>query len=303
MGVLRIPEAVAGLGARLKPFFAAHGKGLLVGLLALAAVVWLFRVARDDEGVMVYRLVETESGNLATRMAQGLRDRSAALHEFASAWEGRAPNQAQWESDADSLLRRGLELRGIEWVDTSLAVRWMRPFAARLPGAALDSIHDAQRTDELHALLSGGDATISRSFPLPEAPRQMLMAAPVRIGGVTGYFVAVFRANDLIDALVQESVQRGFSVSVKESQLQLFGPVWEDGGDESTFESDARVSVSDLGWDVMVWPSAEELKRMRSKALWGFLGVGLVLAIALGFAIDRLESWKRRALGGSRGGG
>jgi len=69
------------------------------------------------------------------------------------------------------------------------------------------------------------------------------------------------------------------------------------------FESESRVSVSDLGWDVMVWPSAEELKRMRSNALWGFLGVGLVLAIALGFAIDRCESWKRSASGGTREGG
>lgn len=297
MSLLRIPEAAVRLGARLKTFLAAHGKGMLAALLVAAATLWLHGVMKDDEGVMIYRLVEGESQNLTSRMTRGLRDRATALRDLARRWEAREPSRSEWEADADSLIRTELQFRAVEWVEPSLAVRWIRPWGVRLPGAALDSIHDELRLDELHALLSGGEGVISRSFPLPGAPRQLLMCAPIHNGDrVTGYLVGVARANDLIDAMARESVERGYSVSVNESSLHVYGPVWLEGGEESSFGNDSRVSVSDLAWDVTVWPSPEELHRLRSAAPRWALALGLALALLLGYTLDRLEAWRRRAL-------
>jgi sensor domain CHASE-containing protein len=286
------------LAARLGASFGRHWKGIVTGVTAAGAAVVLYVGIEAHQASTLYQIVEGEAARLQSEMIQQIRTRSLAIRDLARRWEAREPVRREWESDVDSLVRLDLQFRAVLWVEPSLEARWVAPGGVRLRRAVLDSTHDAIRLSELRALLSGGDGAISRSFTLPEAPRQLLMCAPLHRGEqVTGYLVGVLRANDVIDALVRGVVQRGYAVAITEASRQVFGPVWLESGDESMWSNETRVSVSDLGWDLNVWPSREHVRELRSIAPTLALALGLVVAVLLGGAVDRWEFWKRRALG------
>lgn len=274
--------------SRLARFWKLHGRALLAALVVLGASVWLWIATREHENILIYRAAAAEAPRVRSDIVEGLRGRLLALRALARRWENRAPDPGRFQAEADSVLRLDLQFRGIQWLDPDLRVRWSMPVGGRLHGAPLDSSGDAIRIDELRALLTEADPTISRSFPLPDAPRQILFCAPLRQGErVSGYLLGVTRATDLIDALVREPVQRGYSVQVNEGVFHVYGPVWLEGGEESTFGKESELKLGDLEWKVMVWPSAESLGNLRSALVHGVLVMGILLAILVGVVIDR----------------
>lgn len=292
------PSTKSTIGSTIRRFFAAHGLGLAAGALVAAASIGLYLGLVEDEGQLIYRTVAAVPPRLELEMTDALRVRSLALREIADRWEKRPADQKAWASDIDGLLSKNLQFRGIQWFEPSLESRWSWPVGVRLPHAALDSSGDAIRVDELRALLSDAEPTYSRSFPLPDAPRQMLLCAPMKQDGkVTGYLVGMLRVNDLVDAMIGDLLERGYSLSVNEGAFHLYGPVWLEGGDESTFGSEGNVRMGDLDWQLTVWPSAESLRDLRSRLPLIALVAGLLLALLLGIAVDRHRHWKRRALG------
>jgi sensor domain CHASE-containing protein len=295
MTTLEVPAQKTGIGSRLRSFLALHGKGLLAAMVVAGATVALYLAMADEQGRLIYRAVSGESPRIRSEMLEGLHARLFALRGLAREWENHPPDEARFRAGADSLLRLDLQLRGIQWLDPSLAIRGSMPTGARLLGAPLDSSGDAIRIDELRALLTDADPTVSRSFPLPEEPRQILLCAPLHDGErLTGYLMGVARATDVIDALVRDVVKRGYSVQVTEGVFQVYGPVWLEGGEESTFGNESELKVGDLDWKVMVWPSTDLLGGLRSPLLYVMLGFGILLAIAIGVMIDRDERRKRR---------
>lgn len=298
MSLLRLPEAVTAFGARLKPYAAILARPVLAGLLVAVATIGLYVVLVDQEGQLIYRVVAAESARLRSEMLERLEARRVAMHDLASRWEvAKQPSRKAWEEDASRLLRPEFLFRAVQWIGPSLEVRWLVPAGARLSHAVLDSTHDELRHRELDAALGDPNASFTRSFPLPDAPRLILLSAPMDDGArITGYQVGVLRAHDVLDALLTDTVQRGFSVQVNEGSYHIYGPIWLESGNEAEWGSEQQLEIGDLDFRVTVWPSPELIRELRS---WGptlALVVGLLLAVFAGIAVHQVDRWKRRAL-------
>jgi hypothetical protein len=106
--------------------------------------------------------------------------------------------------------------------------------------------------------------------------------------------VGVIRLRDLLDELASGEVARGLSVTVYEGPWLLYGPAWEESWPESQWASDAEVAIDDLSLKFQVWPSPEMMADLRSRGPLMVLVVGLVLAVATGVLVERLQRWRRR---------
>src|SRR6185503_12623145 len=152
------------------------------------------------------------------------------------------------------------QFRALAWFDTLFTPAGVVPPTARLGGLDLDPRDDSERMRHLLDRSERQETAYSASVVLADGRRQILIETPVRRGAqVTGYVVAVLRLRDVMDDLCRASLKRGYSVAVYEGPFLLFGPVWDEGGDEATWETDAAVRLPGLFWTVQVWPSKELL--------------------------------------------
>jgi hypothetical protein len=303
MALLRLPEALSSLPGRLRPYLLTLWKPVLAGLAMAAGTFGLYQTLVDQEGQLIYRVMTGEAARLRGEVADQVEARVLAMRKLAARWEKeRWPVQEEWQREASRLLFQDLQIRAIEWVEPTRQVRWLVPTTARTPQSILDERGDEIRDRELEALLNGPDPKLSRSFPLPDAPRQILICAPMSDAGrVSGYLIGIVRARDLIDAVLASEIKDGYSVAIYEDPFLIFGPVWLESGRGGEFGNDASFQIGDLSWRLMVWPSPELLSKLSSAGPPVVLVVGFILAALCSIAVYELDRWKRRALDAEAG--
>jgi sensor domain CHASE-containing protein len=270
----------------------------LSGLMVASAAYTLYQVMGEQEGMNLNRLVQAEAERVRSDVAGELALRARAMRDLGARWERqRPPSSGQWEADAGQILAQDLQYRAIAWLDTSLQILRLAPTTARVAGYALDPRDDEARLDEIRALQGRREASFSSSVVLADGRRQIMVYAPMFANDrVTGCLIGVMRLRDLLDAVLRPAIVGGFSVSVYEGPYLLFGPVWQESGPEAMWEKDATLQMDDLLWTIQVWPGEEMMKKLESSTPRWVLAFGLFLALLVAAGVDRLQTWKRRAL-------
>ena len=298
MKLLDLPGALGAQAARLVPIARRFWLPLLVGLSVGGVAIWLHESLAYRENLNIYRIMQAEAARLSSEASGRVTARIAALRTMASRWEKmRRPDRAEWEADASRLVSRDIQYRGVEWREPTLDLRWSGPFAARLPGAALDPRDDELRRRALEAMKDRPEPSISGTVLLTDGKRQLVVCAPMfaEDRGI-GFQVGVLRLGDLMDALLSETIARGYSVAVYEDPFLIFGPAWLASGDDAALAGDAEFRIDDFSWRLKVWPGEELVKRMRTHDKDVVLVFGLVLAFFSAIMVDQLQLWRRRAL-------
>lgn len=265
---------------------------VVAALAVFGASYALYHFLHEQENRLVYRIVGSDTERLGSRVRERLQDRLERIEQLAQRWS-QNPGMADSlrREDVTELMNQDLDFRAVEWRDTSLAVRWSGPLEAKLPRGVLDPGDDAIRHDEIVGIVGRAKAMISRSYLANvSGQRQILFYVPVsNARGPVGSVVAVARARDIFDGLFEDRFEVGYVVSVFEGFLQLYGPLWTDGGDEVTWMNETSTLSGDLGIKIQMWPSPELLKEFQSIAHILLLVWGGILALFTGFAIHRLR--------------
>ena len=299
MRLLEILTTPASRVARFLPRTRWLWAPTLAGLAVASASLALYQTLLAEQSVQVGRTVEAEAARIGSEVTLGVTSRVTALARMAVRWERRPkPDREQWQADAGRLIGEDLQFRALEWREPSLDVRWTAPPTAHLARFTLDPRDDEIRRRELEGLGNPLEPFVSRSFPLADAHRQILMFAPMLDGERrAGAIVGVIRTRDLLDALVGREIARGYSISVYEGPFLIFGPVWEESGPESEWTSGAEAQVNELGLRFRVWPTPELLKRMGTSGPVAALAFGLVLAALCAVGVHLLQSQAPRPHG------
>jgi sensor domain CHASE-containing protein len=295
MRLLDLPLAMGRLGGFLRRLAIPFLVALMVGSVAYS----LYQVEETQVGNQVFRAGAGEVMRVRAEVADQLRFRVNLLSSLATHWErARTVDPAEWRTDAATILRMDLQFNAVAWLDTSLAVRFLVPSSATLPGLDLDPRDDEARHREFEDLRARPEAQISSTVALADGRRELLVWAPMNSseGKVIGYLVGVIRLRDLLDVALAPGIRRGYAISVYEGPFLLFGPVWQEAGPESDWEKDVSLSMNRLLWTIQAWPSEELMPRLDTWAEEWTLGFGLFLALLVGFGVDRIAVWKRRTI-------
>jgi hypothetical protein len=115
-------------------------------------------------------------------------------------------------------------------------------------------------------------------------------------GRRTGFMVGVIRMKNLMDAIADPDIARGYVVTLYEGPLLIFGPNRDDDWDHSQWAADAEFQTDELSLRIQVWPSGELERSLRSRGPIAILALGLTLALLMGVILYRMRGWKTRAL-------
>jgi sensor domain CHASE-containing protein len=291
MKLLDSPVALAGLARR-------WSVPVLVALVVGAATVTLYQTLYERESLFISVLVEAEAGRLKGEAAEQIGQRIEAIRDLARRWEREpAPTEEAWQQDAARLLARDIQFRAVEWVDPSLTTRWFAPEFARVAGGTLDSTDDGLRLQALRVIEDLPGATLSGSYLLADGHRQALICAPMFAQGRgAGFIVGVVRLRDLFDTIFKQGLSEGYTVAVYEDPFLIYGASWLRGGGEAVWARDNDLAFATHSLRIQVWPSADMYSDMRTVGLRLVLVLGWVLAVALAILIERMQTWRGRAL-------
>ncbi len=286
----RIKEAARALAAGLR--IRATGFMVWAGVSLMVLVLWWGLRSHEDR--LLERLILVESRQLESSASRAIEARGLEMLRMARRWEGVAsPTLADWADDADRVARSDALFRAFEWRDADLTPRWTTPLpAASATGELAPQFEDVRR-DAVAPALGSDTYHVSASFVGPEERRQILIAAPLQRDGRTiGVIAGVLRVRDLADTLSLPNLLRGFQLSINEGESLVYGPDPADISETLRLLDSAPVHVGALDWSMDFWPTDERLDRLRSPWAPLTLVLGLLGAIAAGYAAHRLSRLK-----------
>ena len=218
------------------------------------------------------------------------------MERMAGRWEAVGGMDRQvWSHDAQALRRDIPGIQAIEWVDRNVRVQWVEPLAGNEAAQGLDLSLDAERKAALERARDHGIAVVSRPIDLVQGGRGVLVFVPLhKAGDFDGFILGVFRADDLLPALLgRGGGQYGLELLV--GGQMLFTRAGGNDVDRVRWERAEVFELFGQTWTLRATPARELLRAMRSPLplvalLIGFLGSSLATGFAFFMARARSQS-------------
>lgn len=251
-----------------------------IGVLLISLMVQ--QALRTQEEVVLEGHLHQEVVSFARVLELDFETRRQAIQRMVRRWEvsSRPPARLEWESDAEIYVTHQPGYRALEWVDSSLRVRWVVPrkgnetyldFDLRTGSRSLAHYELAKRT---------GTFAVGPDIDLDPGDRGFVLVHPInRQGRFEGYIVVVFSLERWFKRLATAPHLAHFRVEGSGHTLL------SEGASSPALEAKAlssRIGVGDARWLLRVQPTEALLNQVRSRlpAAVGILGWGLALLSA-----------------------
>jgi signal transduction histidine kinase/CheY-like chemotaxis protein len=201
---------------------------------------------------------------------------------------------AHMQSDTGLAMSGYPGYQAIEWVDSSMRVRWAVPRAGNEADVGADEARDARRLEALTAAEQSGRVMATRAVDLRQGGRGVLVYVPlVRGEKVSGFLVGVFRIQDLVDSMLK-GVGPSYRLAVTDGDQEVYQ---RDGSTQPRREDAAQsvpIQFQQLTWQAQVWPGPDTAAGASILPQVTFVG-GLVLAAWLAVTAYMAEAARLRA--------
>jgi len=264
---------------------------LLIGAALVFGTYALWHVAQTHEQAAFDALARSEAGRVEEELGRALDRDASVLERFVAEQGSWAAVTAVTDSALDRL---ELPFRAVLVLDPALQVLRTHPAVARTMSAANPADDDA-RTVALRVIteIPGHAAAMVGTIPLSVGGRQLLVCVPVFEGGhPRGFVVGVLRVQDLLDGVLQKTIQRGFAVGVYEGPEFIYGTQLADVGPGYDYERETAVARDAIVWRVQVWPADDFFKTIDSHGPILLFVAGLVLAFFVSLTV---YLWRERS--------
>jgi diguanylate cyclase (GGDEF)-like protein/PAS domain S-box-containing protein len=201
--------------------------GLLVALFVLSGLLW--QKLETDQRNFVGERVAVQARTLARQLENRLADQELDLRRLAERWlhEG-GLSRADWEREAEFLLRSFPGYQSIQWLGADLRMRWL------LPSEGNQAAQDFQLTSEHPTYKVAERARVSArsqlsgSFELLQGGRGLILYVPLYVPDAQserrfdGYLQAIFRVTPLLDELLSPIADQRFGIELLEGGLRRY---------------------------------------------------------------------------------
>lgn len=199
---------------------------------------------------------------------------------------GMETDKALWELDAAQHIHDNPEFQAIEWIDSSLHIRWIQPLKGNETAVDLDSKFEKRRLEAVENAINKGTVNLSKVIDLVQGGKGFLIYAPiVRNGHFVGMIAGVCRFDRFVSTIPAKLFDGyGFQVVEKGAPITSQTPP----KDLSTIQSASLGGNWGVDWQINAWP-LKPVNPWHSPIVILTVAVGFVLAFLAFFVLVLLE--------------
>ena len=246
--------------------------------------------------LLIHRRAELEAATreeasfVKTKTESELRARVLPLERLAGYWQAE-PGKQDMESDASLVMSGYPAYQAIEWVDPAFHVVWMTPGTGNQAETGEANGFDQGQRAMLEDAADRGSTVVTTSpGNLPQGGRGFWVFVPVHSKKeLSGFLVGVFQYQELLSSILQ-GVAPDYWVAVYDGDEEIYSRASPEPLREGRYVQEANIAFGQLRWRVRAWPKSGAVAYARSPLPMLVLGLGSLVAIALGFAVYMAES-------------
>ncbi|MBD2435706.1 PAS domain S-box protein [Nostoc sp. FACHB-110] len=198
----------------------------------------------------------------------------------------------EWRSQAIDYIKDLGGYQAIEWVDSSLKVRWTVPETENAAFQNLELNHKPQLRVYLESRRNLRQTTVSHAIKLTQDEPGFLAYVPLWIGEqFDGFISGVFQLKILLNSAI--NWPQDYQVRIFEGGRLIYGP-------EKLLPQlipwygEVNVTLSDINWQVQVFPTTELLDKLRSPLPNVVLIFGLIVSTTFTLSIHLIQGTELR---------
>lgn len=270
----------------------------LVMLLSAAlslAVLALATALHQQERRHMQESLQAEANMLTAHVQADISARVSALYRLAARWRARGGmDKEEFLSDAQLVYADFPGFQALQWIDTSLSVRWIYPLVGNEEALGSPSAFEERRLAALEKSRNDGVAAITEPVELLQGGVGFLLYLPlVKDEQFDGFLLAVFRLESWLRHALAVNHDNGpqhfVRIDFGDEQVLL------DQAGETVDESPDVISRSEMRsvpLAISLWASADYKAGFNSKLPLVVAVSGVMVSILLGAA---LLLWRRAA--------
>ena len=254
-----------------------------VGVVIVAVTLgfWHLLVTHGRTEIKKQTIAETE--RVHDKIKAQVSAQIFAVEQMGNSWSiVKGMPAAKKEAEDFSAYFRGYA--ALEWAEAPFKGRWIIPFAKEEKPKGFDLSSEDMQARIYQAVMTKREVTMTQAFKLPDGGQAFMICRPVFAKGKSGNIlvtVAVFRMDDLLDAILKDDVARGYSIKISEGSEPIYTRPEKGQLRGHHWRHQIEVSFPGTSWIIQVWPGPELLKQIESQLYAVFLLGSALLAFLL----------------------
>ncbi|MEO8206383.1 MAG: response regulator [Chthoniobacterales bacterium] len=299
--------SVLALGILLTQGRSHHGRTFMedrwlplpFGIAVATATVILWQALMADQQHKISQDSRIVAEGLKSNLVSQLNSRFRAILRMGRRWDRRGGTPYDdWKGDSMQYLKDENFAVAVEWVDSTLHVRWVYPEGENSEHLNFDLKKDIRWHAEEILKKSQIEfaMTVSPVLDLKQGGKGLSAYVPLFPNNkFDGYIVGVFRMDILMDTLLFEANITNYSVSVFEGEQLIYGPPLSNEGTRAVMNGSATTNFYGRTWRLVLTPTPALITKTTSALPHLILFLGLILTIALVVAARALQMSRLRA--------
>lgn len=198
-------------------------------LMMCLASLALWQQLEDDQRERIGERVDYQTQALARQLENTLQAEVESLERIARLWRhlGRL-DRKDWEQEAQLALDEFPAYQSIQWLGPDLYMRWLVPLQGNEAATRFHLAPDHPNYPVAIQARQTGQQRFSNSFQLVQGGRGFVLYTPLYLDGAEGqlefdgFLQGVFRVDPLMDRLLDQLGDDGFSVRLLENSQVLY---------------------------------------------------------------------------------
>ncbi|WP_252271927.1 sensor domain-containing diguanylate cyclase [Pseudomonas subflava] len=198
-------------------------------LMMCLASLALWQQLEDDQRERIGERVDYQAQALARQLENTLQAEVESLERIARLWRhlGRL-DRKDWEQEAQLALDEFPAYQSIQWLGPDLYMRWLVPLQGNEAATRFHLAPDHPNYPVAIQARQTGQQRFSNSFQLVQGGRGFVLYTPLYLDGAEGqlefdgFLQGVFRVDPLMDRLLDQLGDDGFSVRLLENSQVLY---------------------------------------------------------------------------------
>lgn len=269
---------------------------LLVGATGLMATIILWQAFHASEQLKIEQVVRNEAINVHNQIASNVNSTLFEVLRGASRWQRlHLESENETESEAMLLIQAIRGLRAIGWVDLDNRLRWVVPKEEYADLIGADLSLDPRHKSAMETVRLEGMALTAADTGETDKGSYFIYAPISDKGGPRGFLVATFRAQEMLNDLIEDESYIGYSIAVYDGNQEIFRRRRSDPRYQNWMQQ-SPASFGRVTWTVRVWPKPVTMVGLQSSAGLIALVIGIFSTVLFAAVTYFAQTARLRAL-------
>lgn len=254
---------------------------LLVFVLLISGSIYGWTVISDQQRQQLISDMSENVDHIASRLEAHISSRLILGELIHQEWlETTKTTRADFSAIVAPKLYRFPDIHAINWVDADGTIKWVNPYKGNEAALGFNIRSVESSREGLDAATVSGVLTASLPFNLIQGGKGFVayvpFAAEKREPGTIGL---VFRIDPLINYALPQEGELNVALTVSDGDVTVFerGHAYAD----TSLHVSQKIKIAAREWTIMGTPTVKSYAKSSSPSDEIFLGVGLLISIAL----------------------